>query len=194
MRNEGYIKYSSTLSPEPPPPFESVASLDRVRTLLWDMGLIGMYPDGIGYGNCSIRYGAGFYISASATGHIRELGPEGYTRVAACYPQENRVEAYGSLPASSESMSHWVIYKAYSTVNCVLHVHNRPLFDRLLMGPTLRTPPDVPYGTPAMADALESAVLSASRGEGVCVMAGHDEGIIAYGDRPETVLILLQSL
>ena len=85
------------------------------------------------------------------------------------------------MPASSETMTHAVIYQNLHAVNCVVHIHSRELYDALLKQENaLKTPKDVPYGTPEMAYAIMEIAKKYPL-EACIVMAGHDEGIILYG-------------
>ena len=59
--------------------------------------------------------------------------------------------------------------------------NSRVLFDALLQGNAPRTAVDVPYGTPAMAQAVTRLVLGQTALPVLFVMAGHDEGVVAYG-------------
>jgi anthranilate/para-aminobenzoate synthase component II len=72
-----------------------------------------------------------------------------------------------------------------------MHIHSRALFDALLQQGALHTPADVPYGTPAMAQAVASLVQAQGSLPVLFVMAGHDEGIVAYGADIESVKQLI---
>lgn len=180
--DEGYIKFSAErvdgTIPYPP----ALGELNRARTDLFDLGLIGCYDDGIGFGNLSLRdAGQTFLITASATGGKRELRLDQYCLVESFSPEHNSVRSRGQLMASSESMTHGSIYAASPAVNCVMHIHSRALFDALIARGTPQTAADVPYGTPAMAQAVSSLVQAQHSLPVLFVMAGHDEGVIAYG-------------
>ena len=180
--DEGVIKFSGerVAGEVPHPP--ALDELNRARTELFDLGLIGCYTNGIGYGNLSLREGGNrFLITGSATGAERQLRFEQFCLVESFSPEHNSVRSRGALMASSESMTHGAIYAAHSAVNCVMHVHSRALFDALLRQDTLHTAADVPYGTPAMARAVANLVQAQSALPVLFVMAGHDEGIVAYG-------------
>jgi hypothetical protein len=74
----------------------------------------------------------------------------------------------------------------------VLHVHNQALFIDLLQQGTPATPANVAYGTPAMADAVTVLVKSQSELPVVFAMAGHADGVVAYGaDLMSTLTLLL---
>jgi methylthioribose-1-phosphate isomerase len=179
---DGYIKYSSERSDGEVPHPAALDELNHVRTELFDRGLIGCLPNGIGFGNLSIRHGGtGFLISGSATGADRVLNHGQFCLVESYSLEENRVRSRGSLNASSESMSHGAIYSADPAVNCVIHIHSRSMFDSLLARGQIHTPADVPYGTPAMARAVAELVRSQVDLPVLFVMAGHDEGVVAYG-------------
>ena len=90
----------------------------------------------------------------------------------------------GPIAASSESMTHGTIYQTLPAVGCIIHVHHRRLFDAMLVGSDPRTAADVPYGTPAMAVAVAALVRAISGPAGLFAMAGHDEGVVAYGPDP----------
>lgn len=180
--DEGYIKFSGErVAGEVPHP-AALDELNRARTALFDLGLIGCYDNGIGYGNLSLREtGQRFLITGSATGAERELRFEQFCLVESFSPERNSVRSRGPLMASSESMTHGAIYAANSAVNCVIHIHSLALFDALLQQGALHTPANVPYGTPAMARAVTSLVQAQNGLPVLFVMAGHAEGIVAYG-------------
>jgi ribulose-5-phosphate 4-epimerase/fuculose-1-phosphate aldolase len=182
MLDEGYIKFNSQRRDGEVPYPAALDDLNRARTALFDLGLIGVLPDGIGYGNLSLRSsGLQFVVTASATGATRVLQPEHYCLVESFSVAHNRVASVGPLHASSESMTHGAIYAADSTVQCVIHVHSRVMFDWLLQKGWPSTPAQVPYGTPAMADAVSELVAQQTQLPVLFAMAGHQDGVVAYG-------------
>jgi ribulose-5-phosphate 4-epimerase/fuculose-1-phosphate aldolase len=182
MLDEGYIKFNSQRRDGEVPYTAALQELNRTRTALFDLALIGVLPDGIGYGNLSLRTsGLQFVISASATGADRVLRPAQYSLVESFSLESNSVQSVGSLPASSESMTHGAIYAARAAVQCVIHVHSRALFDWLLHKGWPATPASVPYGTPAMADAVTQLMVQQTRLPVLFAMAGHQDGVVAYG-------------
>jgi len=179
---DGVIKYRSqrvaavvSTSPE-------LVQLDLARTVLFDLGLIGVNAQGVGYGNVSVRTeGSQFVISASATGGLRALTLAHYCHVTSFSVDDHSVCSRGALEASSESMPHGAIYAADRRVRCVMHVHSRALFAALLQQDALHTAADVAYGTPSMARAVLRLVAQQSELPVIFAMAGHDEGVVAYG-------------
>jgi len=192
---DGVIKYCSqrvvgnfALAPE-------WEQLNEARTQLFDLGLIGVTGQGVGYGNLSVRtQGDQFVITASATGALRVLSPQHYCLVESFSVANNTVRCRGAMDASSESMTHGAIYQANVAARCVVHVHSRLLFDTLLHRHALHTAADIPYGTPAMAQAVSSLVAAQPTLPILFVMTGHDEGVVAYGaDIASTTALIVQS-
>lgn len=193
--DDGYIKYTSERCDGSVLWSEALEALNRARTELFDLGLIGVYANGIGFGNLSVRTdGDQFVITGSATGASRVLQREQFSLVESFSLERNTVRSRGPLHASSESMTHGAIYQGNPAVRCVIHVHSRLLFDRLLRRGYPATPADVPYGTPAMAQAVQRLVLAQQGLPVVFVMAGHDEGVMAYGADVASVQALLIDL
>ena len=162
--DEGYIKFNCHWIKGKPLPGAMLEGLNAWRDKLFTLGLVGMYPDGIGFGNLSIRHpGQGFIITGSATGGLKSLDEQHYVLVNACNLEQNSLVCTGPIIAPSESLSHAVIYEA-----------------SMDKAPT--TPPDAGYGTPAMArEILRLFRESDLEKEGILVMGGHPEGIIAFG-------------
>ena len=181
LRDEGVIKYQAIHQDSGPPVHILLNQLDEVRTKLFDLGLVGVYPDGVGYGNVSIRHEAGCIISGTATGSMRILGVGGYCVVRSFDLQNNIVLTAGPVKASSESMTHCAIYQANPLMQCVLHIHNRELWERLLSQGYDSTSVDIPYGTPQMALSMATLACTKTEPSDLIVMAGHEEGIVAYG-------------
>ena len=193
MLDEGVIKFSSQRRDGSLAWSDALDALNRVRTALFDLGLIGVLPDGIGYGNLSLRtHGLQFVVTASATGGDRVLRPEQYSLVESFSIAANSVHSMGSLPASSESMTHGAIYTANAAVQCVVHVHSPSLFDWLLQQGWPATPANVPYGTPAMADAVTHLMAQQSQLPVLFAMAGHQDGVVAYGSDITSVYALVR--
>lgn len=191
MNTEGVIKYDVVLTPGAESPVERIRELDEARGHLYACRMIGVNPDGIGYGNISMRTAHGVYITASATGHLARLLPAHYVRIDDCRPADNYLRATGAYPPSSEAMSHWVVYAANPHVNVVAHVHDPVLFVDLRRRGTPETGAHIEYGTPAMATALHQCVCNCLTFPALCVMAGHEDGVIAFGGDVASVVSLL---
>ena len=195
MIDEGYIKYNIEWERKE----LDVSVPDNLlvwRDKMHQLGQIGHYKDiNIGYGNISVKNSNGFLISGTQTGEIYPITKDHFTQVVTYNLEQNSVACKGPVKASSEAMTHAAVYEADQSINAIIHIHNKELWDQLKGGvPT--TKKEVPYGTPEMAKEIfrlfeESDV----RGEKIIVMAGHDEGIITFGkDLDEAGKIVLNAL
>ena len=180
------LKFNYNWIKEKPLDWEYLSELDKWRTKLYEYGLIGVYENGIGYGNISVRFGHNnFIITGTATGHIRELKPEHYTKVTEYDLSKNTLTTEGPIKASSESLTHAVIYEYDKNINAVIHVHHLGLWNKLLdKFPT--TNKTVEYGTTAMANEIIRLFNQTNLLEQkILVMAGHEEGIVCFGKNTE---------
>lgn len=184
MIDEGYIKFDLDWQRGPAPARNVVAALNEWRELLYAVGLIGHYADlGIGYGNLSVRNddAGSFVISGTQTGRLAALAAEHYTTVTAYDVGANRVRSRGPIRPSSESLTHAAIYELDAAINAVVHVHSAELWLKCLnVLPT--SDASVPYGTPGMAAEFQRLYRETDfSANGIAVMAGHEEGIVATG-------------
>ncbi len=192
--DDGVIKFQCQwLLGEAPEP-ETIAALMQWRDRLHALGLIGTYPDGIGFGNISQRVGSSlqFIITGTQTGHLPMLGAEHYTQVTEFSLGDNALTCVGKVKASSESLTHAAIYHYQPWVNGIIHIHHQAFWQAILFQvPTTR--PEVPYGTPQMA----TEMLRLLQEEHLCdrkilAMAGHEDGVMTIGahlDEAGTVLL-----
>ena len=192
---EGYVKYTAEhttcLVTETP----HWAELNNARTHLHKLGLVGANSDGIGFGNVSARCnGNEFIISGTATGAVPVLALDQYCLVNFFDIEKNRVVTSGPVQASAESMSHGAVYQSCTEAECVIHIHSKKIFDKMLWEDYVRTPKDAEYGTPEIALAIGACVRNSGKNEGQIIMAGHDEGIIAYGPSIERAFNLILEL
>jgi len=195
MSGEGYVKYIAEHTMSPAIETPNWAELNTARTKLREMGLIGVTPGGIGFGNLSARVKGGqFIISGTATGALPILDPDGYCLITSFYVEENRVVSTGPVKPSSETMTHGVIYQSCPGANCVIHIHSRAIFDGMIRDNCPATPVSAAYGTPDIALAIKKIVLESKKNEGSIVLAGHDEGVIVYGPSVEKALFLTEEL
>jgi L-ribulose-5-phosphate 4-epimerase len=186
-RDEGYVKFSQQRQPGPALEPRLWQELESARALLYAAGLVGMYPDGIGYGNVSCSpellpaAQRPFVISGTQTGHKPVLNGGDYVLVWRADIASNTVHCIGPIDASSESLTHAAVYAADPQARCVLHVHHAGHWERLLhRAPT--TSPEVPYGTPEMAREVARLFTEGPLAEaGLFAMAGHEEGLVAFG-------------
>lgn len=194
---DGYIKFCAIHKPDVAPAHPMLAELDALRTTLFDSGWLGQSPEGIGFGNISLRANYlqqgvnkdqaqpnAFIITATGTGGARKLGPDGYCLVCDFDLSANSVKSRGPLKPSSESMSHGAIYRAAPSVMCIAHLHSLELYNCLLAAGAPSTPIEAAFGTPHLAMALENLVakspLAKSPMEVTIIMKGHVPGIIFY--------------
>lgn len=169
-----------------------LTALNAWRGILWKLGLIGQDQDrynGADFGNVSQRQASSqqLIISGSQTGHIEQTHERHYALVTDFDPATNRVVSEGPVRPSSETMTHGVIYRLGTSVNCVLHVHSPDIWNAAseLSLPTTR--PDVGYGTPEMATVVHRLFSETdARTRGIFAMAGHQDGVVAFGPTPET--------
>lgn len=190
MIDEGYIKYRCDWGQKSALPWDLVSTLTHYRDLLFNLGLIGQYPNGVGFGNISQRVfqqSSAFIISGTQTGHLPTLTPEHYATVTAFDLDRNWLACSGAIRASSEALTHAVIYQLSPEAQAIIHVHHAGLW-QTLMHQVPTTAATVPYGTPEMAREMArllgssaSRTASSSRSQ-TLVMAGHEEGLITFGD------------
>ena len=194
--DEGYIKFDCNWIPSNDIPLNKVAVLNVWREIMYKKGLIGVYPDGIGFGNISLRCNEKtFLISGSATGGLATLNESHYSLVTNYDLSANSVTCVGPLKASSESLTHALIYECSAATNAVIHIHNLDLWNRLLHhAPT--SSENISYGTPEMANEIKRLFAETALGkEKIIVMGGHQEGIISFGrDLEEAGSILIDRL
>ncbi|NLG35573.1 MAG: class II aldolase/adducin family protein [Lentisphaerae bacterium] len=184
-KDEGYIKFSFAHEEAPAPEHPRLHELMRIRDDLHEWELIGVLPGDIGYGNISARIGetGRFLITASGTGLKFPVERGHFCEVLSFDIAQNRVICRGPLPASSESMSHGAIYAARPGARCVIHIHDAILFRMLLAEGAPRTPPEAAFGTPEMARAV-GALAATLPPVGLIVMAGHEDGLLAFAPDP----------
>ncbi len=190
---EGYVKFSIEMNEADPPQEGAIAPINEARTRLWRTGLIGIYPDGIGFGNVSVRAPAtsvagfsgvgpsSFYVSGTATGAAEQLASRDFALVYGYDRNRNMVRCSGVVRASSESLSHGACYEANEKIAAVIHVHSRELFDFMQENSFPATSVNAENGTPEIAAEIFDLVTDVGEDSGIFFMGGHDEGVIAYG-------------
>ncbi|MEM9092390.1 MAG: class II aldolase/adducin family protein [Cyanobacteria bacterium P01_F01_bin.53] len=209
MIDEGYIKYRCDWNNTDAIKPASVMALTRYRNALHQLNFIGEYPGGIGFGNISQRLSPGpqfpqtpnpritappphprrlnvaadqFIITGTQTGNLTTLTAADYALVTSFNPGQNSLTCQGLRKASSESLTHGVIYASHPAIGAIIHIHSPQLWKQLL-GQVPTTRAEVPYGTPEMA--AETQRLFAERDLAqlkIFAMAGHEDGIVTFGE------------
>jgi len=194
--DEGYIKFNCYWTPSDDIPINKAVELNVWREMMYKKGWSGVYPNGIGFGNISIRCNEKtFLISGTATGGLATLNESHYSLVTGYNLSTNSVTCKGPVKASSESLTHALIYECSAATNAVIHIHNLKLWNRLIHHvPTSRE--SISYGTPEMANEIKRLFdETALSKEKIMVMGGHPEGIISFGkDLEEAANILIDKL
>ncbi len=192
---DGVVRFQFDLHPGSAATEHEAQLLCRWRQRLYDLDVIGcdLSRYGACYGNVSIRTGpwaAGpgrreFLVSCTQSGGQSHAGPETLCRIIAYDHRLNRVSAQGPCPPSSETLTHGAMYDASLELRAIVHGHAPRLWRYVLDEGGPATPPEVEYGTPEMADEARRIVREAKRKvwrlSGVLAMAGHEDGVIAWG-------------
>lgn len=188
-----YIKFSCERVAAGITSFGGLTELNAYRRRLLDLRLIGVDSNGIGFGNLSVRDGAtdNFYITGSATGGLQELTLRDCAKVVACDFRMNRVRYEGSAIPSSESLTHAAIYESEATAGAVIHCHQLKLWAALL-NQAPATSKAGEYGTPELAyEITQLFTQSEVRTRKIIVMAGHEGGILTFGEGLEEAFAVL---
>jgi ribulose-5-phosphate 4-epimerase/fuculose-1-phosphate aldolase len=200
---EGVIKFQLEFTQTAPLPAANLVVINKWRAMLYQQQLIGQDParyGGYGYGNLSLRIAPfdtipalrQFIISGSQTGDLAELGPEHYTVVTECYPEENRLVAHGPIRPSSESLTHGAVYALDPAIRVVLHAHSPAIWQAAATLKIPITDPLVPYGTPAMAAEVARLFASTDLAQRrIFSMGGHEDGIFTFGETAEAAADVL---
>ena len=192
MNDEGVIKFNCQWTKSAPLDEAWIRDLNVWRDKLYQLGLIGLNEDGIGYGNISIRFRKNqFIISGSGTGKFKKLTEEHYALVTDYDVKKNAISSTGSIIASSESLTHAMIYEHASDVHAVMHVHHFKTWKKLLN--TLpATAENIEYGTPEMANEIARLFNEQKLSQyKIFAMAGHNEGIVSFGKNLDQAAELL---
>jgi L-ribulose-5-phosphate 4-epimerase len=199
---EGVIKYQLHHIQKPIPNTFSLSEINAWRTIIFRLGLIGQTPDkydNCGFGNISQRltaHSAQFIISGTQTGHLEHLRAEQYCLVIKAEPTENRIDSCGLSQPSSESLTHASVYAQDHQIQAVIHVHSPEIWRHTCTFDLAHTAADIPYGTVAMANAVEQLFQSGAVGKnGIFTLLGHEDGVIAFGNNlQEAAWILIRHL
>jgi ribulose-5-phosphate 4-epimerase/fuculose-1-phosphate aldolase len=124
-----------------------------------------------------------FLITASQTGHLETLTPEGYVRILNFDPGQNLVWSKGINHPSSETMTHLAAYGSNRRVQFVFHAHCPEIWTvRDSLGIPI-TDPVIEYGTTEMFYEVERLLKDRKNyRKGILAMGGHADGILAWGE------------
>jgi len=197
MEQEGVIKYQQNWNQSTDFPTYDISSLMACRNKCFEHHWIGFDEKyQVGFGNISLRYqnNKQFFISGSQTGHIPELDATHFSFIHHFDIPQNKIDCIGLTKASSESLTHAAIYELSENIKAVIHIHNKPLWEKHMHSlPT--TNPKVEYGTPEMAKEVNRLFEGNEiKHRGVLIMGGHEDGIIAWGENFDTAFELLEQL
>jgi hypothetical protein len=163
------------------------AELDSWRTLLKRIGLIGQAPgryDGFGFGNLSVRLPdapAEFLITASQTSGVESLTTDELVRVTGFDLNRFWVEAEGTQPPASETLTHAMLYAGDERINWVMHAHSPEIWGEHQHLRLPVTPSEVPYGSPTMVRAVSRLLTDNLSRPLVFATLGHTDGVFACG-------------
>jgi L-ribulose-5-phosphate 4-epimerase len=153
------VKFTCQRARADMPSFSALAELNACRRKLLELGVIGVDPKGIGFGNLSLRDGETntFYITGSATSRLATLSLGDCVRVMESDFKRNWVRYEGTAIPSSESLTHAAIYMSDPPTSAVIHCHDSALWATLLDCAST-TSKSIPYGTPQMAYEVNPAI------------------------------------
>lgn len=193
MNEDGIIKFQYDWKEEALENTKNLEELIKYRDLAYEKGFIGIYENGIGYGNISKRVKSGFLVSGSATGSLTKTNSNHYSKVYQWSIENNKICCNGPIAASSESLTHAVIYDELPQINAILHIHHLPLWKRYYHS-LPSTCSHIPYGTTDMASAVKFLFRNQQDDEGVFLMKGHREGLVAYARNMKSVFQIFEDL
>jgi len=195
--NEGVIKFRIEKWNKTPPLNETdYLEIEMYRKKLHDLKLIGVDKNtNLGYGNISkLIDNNRFIISSTQTGHLEILDGKNYCIVESTNFENNSLICSGYSEPSSEAMTHSAFYKSNDKINCVIHIHNNKLWEKLINENILSTPENIEYGSKELYQSITNLLKDKKYNEPfVVVIKGHKDGIFIAGNGlHETFSIILK--
>jgi ribulose-5-phosphate 4-epimerase/fuculose-1-phosphate aldolase len=198
---EGVIQFAYDLQPADGAPISNrnFAQMAAWRSILRQLELLGQdlaRYDGLGFGNLSARdpqQPKEFVITASQSSGREVLTEESLVRVLHCNLGRFWVDAQGSQPPSSETLTHGMIYAADSEIHWVFHAHSPEIWTRAEDLALPCTPENVSYGTPGMTAAVAQLLRRHRSRPILFATLGHEDGVFACGATAEEAGALLVS-
>lgn len=187
MSETGVVKFRCEQVAADLAPFSGLEELNACRRKLQQLRMIGVDANGIGYGNLSVRAAETneFYITGSGTSALPRLSLDDYARVTAYDFEKNWLQCVGRAVASSESLTHAAVYESQPHARAVIHCHDEAVWAQLI-DRGAATSRDVEYGTPEMAFEVQRLLRErTARTPRIFAMAGHVDGVVAFGHNAE---------
>lgn len=186
---EGVIRFAYALNPPEGPLADTklFSQLKAWREIFLRLGLVGQDPEryqGLGFGNLSARdpeRPEEFVITASQTGAVADLTQEHLTRIVHCNLERFWVEAIGTQPPSSETLTHAMVYAADARIQWVFHCHSAEIWQRTEALALPATEPSVRYGSVDMVSATARLLAAYHSRPLVFTTLGHTDGIFSCG-------------
>ena len=168
-------------------------SLNRFRTILWEMKLIGVYPPAhpdanLGFGNISRRVNKSdfFVISGTQTGSKKTLVKADYSLVKDFEFSKGIVNSIGLTKPSSEALTHAAIYSIAPEVQYVIHIHSLLLWEKTEELKLATTDKKAEYGSLELVKAIQKVYTSGEKG--LVSLLGHREGLLIWGKDGEEMI------
>jgi len=196
MSNEidGIIKYNFDFNQTAPLDKELWSEIEDVRKRLYKLNMIGVYPNGIGFGNISKRISDGsFVITGTQTGDLENLSNEHYSLVEEFNDSEFYLKSKGTIKPSSEALTHGTIYNLSKDIKGVIHIHSLNLWNFMIDNNFLVTN-NVPYGSKEMIEDIKNLYTENDINDSKFSMLGHEEGIIVFGKTLKEAELTLYAL
>lgn len=193
---DGVIKYSLEYTQSESIEWKLCDEIEQIRKDLHNLGLIGVYDNGIGYGNISqiINNDKHFVITGTQTGHLKNLEAKDYSLITSVNLDTFKTIATGYTKPSSEAITHYTLYDIDKNIKAVIHIHSEVLWRFMLQNDYLATS-DVEYGSIAMVKDVQAMYAEIDPlSKPLFVMKGHFEGIVTFGNKLEDAKSVLYRL
>lgn len=191
--DEGLVKYQASHENAPPFAEPELQDLLSMHAACRKKNWLGVYANGISFGNLSVRRSGRIFCTGTGTGALAKIDLSHLAEVLSFDLKQNRLASRGPIQATSEAMTHAAIYEA-SDASAVVHIHSPEFWAKSLHHiPTTKA--EVPYGTPEMAEEIFRLFREAGLAEKKCLaMAGHQDGLIFFGESLEAAFDLAETL
>lgn len=138
MRDFNYlIKYTKTEEIA----LKECGKIEKTRSRLFCLGLLGAYSNGSSFGSISLRYNKNkdsFVISGKDTGEFPKLNPNYYSFIKKFDFDKKRMYCVGVSKPSREWIIHSHLYKLDAQIKAVIVVNNEKIWDSMYSNESLK--------------------------------------------------------